>query len=53
MKYKSKRSNATDIPKEVKEEVYKRDKGRCVICPNPGIPNAHFIRRSQGGLRYT
>lgn len=46
----SKRSKATEISKEVKQIVYKRDSGRCIICGRPGIPNAHYINRSQGGL---
>lgn len=50
MNYKSKRAKATDIPKKVKEIVYTRDKGKCVVCGKAGIPNAHYIRRSQGGL---
>lgn len=48
---KSKRSKATDIPKKVKEAVFKRDGGMCINkCGRPGIPNAHYIRRSQNGL---
>ena len=50
MNYKSKRANATNIPKSVKEAVYKRDGGRCIVCGKQGIPNAHYIRRSHGGL---
>lgn len=50
MNYKSKRAKATDIPKNVKETVYTRDKGKCVVCGKAGIPNAHVVRRSQGGL---
>lgn len=46
----SKRSTACQIPKKVKEIVYERDNGLCIICSRPGIPNAHYIRRSQGGL---
>ena len=40
---------ATAIPREVKLKVYKRDKGRCIICGAPGLPEAHYIRRSQLG----
>ena len=48
---KSKRSKATDIPRKVKEAVLKRDGGMCVNkCGRAGIPNAHYIRRSQNGL---
>lgn len=49
-------TKAVDIPKKVKEEVYERDaqvvgEGVCIICLGPGgIPNSHYIRRSQGGL---
>ena len=39
------------ISREVKEAVYRRDGGCCVLCGSPyGIPNAHYIARSQGGL---
>ena len=40
---------ATAIPKVVKEKVLERDKW-CVWCGRPGIPNAHYIPRSLGGL---
>ncbi len=46
----SKRSKACAISPKVKQAVYERDKGRCIICGRNGIPNAHYIRRSQGGL---
>lgn len=46
----SKRSKACAIPIKVKKDVFKRDNGRCIVCGHPGIPNAHYIRRSQGGL---
>ena len=46
----SKRSNACDIKPKVKKVVYERDNGRCIICGKRGNPNAHFIKRSQGGL---
>lgn len=47
---KSKRTKALEIPKKVKERVYERDGGLCVMCGCVGMPNAHFIARSQGGL---
>lgn len=48
----SKRSKATDIPMSVKERVWQRDYGRCVVCGNNYnvMPNAHYISRSKGGL---
>ena len=49
--YKSKRSRACDIPKKVRDRVWERDGGKCIICGNhQAMPNSHFIRRSQGGL---
>lgn len=45
-----KRTKALQISKNVKEAVYKRDGGMCVLCRRPGIPNAHFVSRAQGGL---
>ncbi len=49
---KTKRSKATNISPNVKKKVFERDKGRCVICGNSinVMPNAHYIRRSKGGL---
>lgn len=51
-KYKSKRARATDIPRKVKQEVWERDGGRCVVCGNMRnvMPNAHIVPRSRGGL---
>ena len=51
-KVKSARTKATDIPLSVKKRVWQRDKGKCVICGNSFnvMPNAHYIRRSKGGL---
>ena len=50
MGYKSKRSKATDITAAVRERVYERDFGRCIFCGAHGLPNAHYIPRSKGGL---
>ena len=47
---KHRMTKATAIPEAVKRKVYIRDGGKCVVCGAPGIPNAHYIRRSQGGL---
>lgn len=48
---KSKRSKATDISKKVKEEVWNRDNGKCILCKSSNaFPNAHYIPRSNGGL---
>lgn len=49
---KTKRSKSTDIPQKVKEKVWERDNGCCVVCGNSYnvMPNAHYISRSQGGL---
>lgn len=47
---KHKETKATAIPPEVKRKVHARDRGRCIVCGDPGLPNAHYIRRSRGGL---
>ena len=49
---KTKRSKACDISQKVKQRVWERDNGCCVICDNNYnvMPNAHFIPRSKGGL---
>lgn len=48
---KSKRAKACDISQAVKKEVWRRDRGRCIICGSPyAMPNAHYIPRSKGGL---
>lgn len=46
---KSKRTKALEIPQKVKEKVLSRD-GCCIWCGRVGLPNAHYIARSQGGL---
>ena len=48
---RSKRTEATDISIETKIIVKRRDKGKCIICGQTGIPNAHYIRRSQRWIR--
>lgn len=51
LRYKSKRSKATDIPKKTKEIVWERDNHCCIVCGSPyGMPNAHYISRAHGGL---
>lgn len=47
----SKMSKACDISERVRKTVYDRDSHKCIICGSRnGIPNAHYLRRSQGGL---
>lgn len=55
-KCKSKKHNqtkATEIPKAVKETVWKRDNCRCILC-GKSVPVecacCHFIPRSLGGM---
>lgn len=40
----------TRIEKKVKDAVEIRDGGMCVLCGRKGHPNAHVVRRSQGGM---
>lgn len=46
----SRRAKALDIPSYVKQAVNRRDGGRCVYCLDRGLPEAHYIPRSNGGL---
>lgn len=47
----NRRTKALAIPKTVKEAVFERDRGVCVLCGSYlGEPVAHVIRRSRGGL---
>ena len=43
-------TKATKIPRAVKLAVWSRDGYCCVNCGAPGLPEAHIVRRSQGGL---
>jgi len=50
---KHKRTKATDISPKVKEIVWERDEHKCIYCSRyvpKSCANAHFIKRSQGGL---
>lgn len=47
---KSERTKALEIAPDVKDAVYSRDNGRCIICGQAGQPNAHYISRAHGGL---
>ena len=52
---KHKQTKATEIPKRVKEKVWKRDKHKCIYCKKEvkmACANAHFIKRSQRRLRH-
>lgn len=47
---KSKRTKALSISPKIKKIVYERD-GFCILCGSPnGLPEAHYIPRSRGGL---
>lgn len=49
----SKRSRACEISQKVKEIVWNRDNHKCIYCKRyvqKTFANAHFIKRSQGGL---
>lgn len=46
----SRRAQALAIRPEVKRLVSFRDGGLCVYCGRPGLPEAHYIPRSKGGL---
>lgn len=49
----SKRSKACDISQKTKKIVWDRDEHKCIVCNryvSMSCANAHFIKRSQGGL---
>lgn len=45
-----KRTKACQISKKTKEIVHERDGGCCIFCGAPGLPEAHVVPRSHGGL---
>ena len=45
-----KRTRACAISKKTKQRVYERDMGACIFCGAPGLPEAHVVPRSHGGL---
>lgn len=50
---KSRRTKACEITRKTKEIVWNRDDHRCIICGiyvQTECANAHYIKRSQGGL---
>lgn len=47
---KSRRTKALEIPYNVKRIVFERDNERCILCGMNGLPEAHYIPRSKGGL---
>ena len=46
----NKRTKALAISQAVKAKVFRRDNGLCILCGRAGLPEAHYIPRSQGGL---
>ncbi len=51
---KHKQTKEKEIPKKVKEAVWKRDKHKCIFCGklvDVFYANAHFIPRSAGRIR--
>lgn len=44
------RTKACAISRKTKIRVYDRDEGRCIFCGRPGLPEAHVVPRSHGGL---
>ena len=46
----NRRTKEVDISPNVKQAVYDRDGGRCILCGQSGAPNAHYRSRAQNGL---
>lgn len=45
------RTKATSIPKKVKDRVYERDGGKCIVCHDyPANPTCHIVSRAHSGL---
>ena len=44
------RTRACSISKKTKLKVFERDQGCCIFCGRPGLPEAHVVPRSHGGL---
>lgn len=43
-------TKATDIPKKVKDAVWERDSGKCLVCGYyPSIPACHIVSRAHSG----
>ncbi len=45
-----KRTKACAISKKTKQIVHERDRKCCIFCGAPGLPEAHVVPRSHGGL---
>ena len=45
-----KRTRACSISRKTKLRVFERDQGCCIFCGRPGLPEAHVVPRSHGGL---
>lgn len=44
------RTKATSIPKKVKDAVWERDGGKCLVCGYyPSMPCCHILSRSHSG----
>ena len=46
----NRRTRACAISPKVKRAVLGRDEGLCIFCGRPGLPEAHIVPRSHGGL---
>ena len=48
---KSKRYKACEFSQKEREEIYKRDKGKCIFCGSTyQLTWMHFVSRAKGGL---